>query len=86
MRGFLKARKIISLYLVFIMLISSILSGCDFFNSKSGKESNSNNLSGSKDFKIKPVSGSDKSSILKMAEAYYKEVQPNIEIDFKNEF
>lgn len=65
----LKIKNTISLSIILIMLITSIMSGCNSINSNS-----------------KSVAGSDRNSILKMAEAYYKEMQPKIEIDFKNEF
>jgi tetratricopeptide (TPR) repeat protein len=80
----LKIKNATSLSLVFIMLITGIMSGCEPNN----ESNNGGNSDHSKNTlaEIKPVAGSDRNSILKMAEAYYKETQPDIEIDFKNEF
>ncbi len=78
----IKVKNTISLSIVVIMLITSMMSGCNLINAKG------NNPDNPKDtlVKIKSVAGSDRNSILKMAEAYYKETQPKIETDFKSEF
>lgn len=82
-----KIKNAISLLIILIILIISLMNGCDFIklDNKSNKNDNSDN-SKNTIAEIKPVAGSDRNSILKIAEAYYKETQSKIESDFKNEF